>query len=295
MSSFYTQAKLGDLYILVTEVSTAIGRDVAVQSPETGGVHASFDRGQQHGVSNVEILFCDQPGMAPYLTRFDTFKAMLAKTSSYVFTHPILGSGRVKVENASAQAASGESCVRVTCAFVPDEEPKMVTPVSAGVVPTVGADAVVASASVVNTLLGSIGLSNLAASATLAASTAQGWANAVDLDTAQVLLEASNRVTEIDNTISQLGPSLDNWEAFRALILLRYSVGKAAESFTSDTEMTFTLYVDKARPLLVICSELYGAADAPDRAEKAAKRNRVRTPGRVPAGTNLIMEVPGPG
>lgn len=286
----YTKASIDGVELLIVSIDTAIGRDVAVQSPSTGGKHTSSDRGPSFGVSNVDILFCHQPGAAPYLDRYEAFRAMCAKAGSRVFAHPLHGSQRVKIEAANGEVDASTNGIRVRCTLLPDEEPTFVSPVAPSTAPTAGVEAVRALAEDATAELAAVGIDDQIP--TIAIGTVTAWADAADLDAAQVFLEVGNRVAEIDVLRKSLEPDLDKWEAWRALTNLRATVVKAAQSFTADSEATFEVFVSTARPLLAICAEVYGAEEAPERAQQAAKNNRIRSPGRVPAGTTLVLAVP---
>ena len=103
--------------------------------------------------------------------------------------------------------------------------------------------------------------------------------------------EVASVTEQIDIAIAELElkSDLSLWPVFRELILLRYEITRAGQAFTADTATLFDVYVEQPRPLLAICAEIYGASQARDLAEQVRRLNRVRTPGRIPAGTTLKM------
>jgi prophage DNA circulation protein len=110
-----------------------------------------------------------------------------------------------------------------------------------------------------------------------------------------VFLETATLIEKIDEAADELEllGDLGRWQAYEQMMVLRYSLVNAAASFTAATAALVDLHVDQPRPLIMICAEIYGAAEAQERADEIAKANRLRTPGLVPRGT--VLRVPQPG
>lgn len=292
MPNIYFTASFGGVPLLISSVSTERGRDVAVSSPEQGDEHTLTDRGKRLRRTSCEILFVDQAGRDPYTERYEEFLRLAEGAESQVFTHPLDGSYRAKAEGLSVSAAADSLSITVSCTFVRDAELQTVFPIAAGGSITAGPEAVAVAVTETNTALAASGLTSSAPGAALVAVTA--WAEAAELDSQEVFLDVANVAAQIDTAITQLelAADLKHWSAYEQLVLLRYQVVRAAELFTSDTERLMDVLVQVPRPLLAICAEIYGGAEAQDRADEAAKRNRIRAPGRIPAGTTLKMAIP---
>lgn len=287
----YFAATFGGIPLLISSIETERGRDVVVQSPAQGDTHVLTDQGRRLRRVSAEILFVDQPGQSSYLDRYDAFVALFEDGKAHVLSHPVereqfLARG----ENLTGSADAGALEVRVSAVFLRDEGSAAVSVPSAGVNPTAGLDAIATAAARTKAELAAIDLSSTVPDDVLATVTA--WDEAGDeLDSQSVFLEVASKVREIDTEIQalQLKADLDNWQAYREMIVLRYELTRAASSFTSAARTVFDLYVDAPRPLLAICAEVYGASLARDLAEQVAKINRIRTPARIPPGTTLKM------
>lgn len=292
MANVYFTADFGGVPILIADISTERGRDVAVQSPSHGDEHSLNDRGRRLRRSSVEILFVDQPGLAPYTERYERFLALAEGPDAQVFTHPLDGSYRARAEGLTVSASKDELAIRVSCTISRDAEPTSVFPVAAGGSVAAGVESVTVAGDQVDAELEAVGLSSSTPAATVAAITA--WDEADELDSAMVYLEVASLTQQIDEMIAELelATQLDRWPAYRAAILLRYELTRAAEAFTSDVEQIVDLYVEVARPVRAIAAEVYGGRDADERTAQIVKLNRIRAPGRVAPGTTLKIPRP---
>ncbi len=261
-----------------------------MQSPARGDRHTLQDRGKKLKSTSATILFVKQAGKADYLVRFGQFQELAELEGASVFSHPLLGTYTARISEFNIRATDEQS-VEVTCTILAEEEPQVVFRTSAGVSVAAGVESVTSAAGAATAALTALGLADNSPGTSLEAAT--GWANAdVDtLDSQQVLLELATLSNRIDQAIADLEmtTNLERWPLYKAYILLRFQLGRAADAATSTAEHVFDFFVPTARPLLAICGEVYGPALAVDRAQKIAKMNRLRAPGRVPAGTTLKM------
>ena len=285
----YYDASFGGIDLLIVEITTEGGRDVAVQSPSRGDKHVLQDRGRAHTVSTVEILFCDQPGLPPYTFRYDQFRALVDGGDSQIFSHPLDGSYRVRASNLTTRANAEAHEIRCSCTFLAEDEPQVVSPIGAGTTPTAGVAGVTTAAASADAELASLGLSTTATSACTTAVT--DWSTADDLDSQTVFVAVATLTQQISDAVDtlDLANDLARWQAYQAMINLSYQVQRAGEAFTSSSAQNFSITVGSAQPLLAICANVYGADLAPDMATKVQKLNRVRTPGLVAKGTVLKM------
>jgi hypothetical protein len=291
MANVYFSAEFAGVSLLISEIETVEGRDVAVQSPARGSRHWNKDRGQKHRVVTAQLLFIDRPGQAPYLERFDVVRTLANADEAQVFSHPLLGSYLARFSDFTHRAKADELKVEVSCTILPEEEPQAVFPSGAGVSSEAGLEAVSVASSAADDALAALGESSETPAAVGAA--VQGWADADELDAQQVFLEAASLVEDLNTEIESLSLSLDRWPAYRAMCLLRYQLTRAAESFTSASEQLVEITLGADMPLLAICTEVYGAALAVEQAARVQKLNRVRTPGRVTRGTVLKLPAEG--
>lgn len=285
----YYDATFGGIDLLIVEIETETGRDVAVQSPSRGDKHVLQDRGRTHTVAHVEILFCNQPGLQPYTFRYDQFRSLVNTGDAQIFSHPLDGSYRVRASGLTVRANSEAGEIRCSCTFLAEDEPQVVYQVGAGTTPTAGVAAVTTAASDADAQLAAVGLSTPATAACAAAVT--DWSTTDNLDSQAVFVGVASLTQQISDAVDELelAQDLSRWQAYRAMIQLSFQVQRAGEAFTSSSGQNFSITVGTAQPLLAICSQVYGADLAPDMATKVQQLNRVRTPGRVPKGTILKM------
>lgn len=284
----YLPANYGGVDLLIASISTKVGRDIVVQSPSRGDKHVLQDRGLRHKVSEVEILFIDQPGQVPYLVRAQGFKDAVEIDAPTSFTHPILGTYTARAVDVE-MVADDEAAVRFHCRILAEDEPQITFQAGAGVSAGAGAEATsVAATNATNALTAANLSSDVPAACT---STTTAWAGAEDLDSQQVFLEVASLTAQIDSDIDtlELESDLDLWLVYQAYILLRYAVMRAAQAATVNADNVFDYLVMQARPLLAICATVYGPELAEERWSDVVDLNRIRTPGLVPAGSTLKM------
>lgn len=247
----YYDASFGGIPILITRIETEGGRDIAVQSPSRGDKHTLQDRGKRHGVANVEILFCDQPGLDAYTTRYERFRALVEGTpdappEAQIFSHPLDGSYRARAADLRITADPGSSIV-VSCTIHPEDEPVFTFPVGAGVAPAAGVDAVSTAASDADAQLAAVGLSSPVPSA--CTDTVTSWSTTDDLDTQAVFVGVASLTAQIADAVDafELASDLNKWQAYQALINLHYQVSRAGDAFTATAGQLFQVTVATPR------------------------------------------------
>ncbi len=290
----YVQAGFGGVDLLVTDVETEAGRDVAVHSPARGDIHVLQDRGKKLVSTTATILFVDQPGKANFQTRFDKFRKLADDPDAVdVFSHPLIGNYYARIADFTFKAGEGTGTISCTAKFLAVDEPEPVQRLGAGTTSTAGLEAVTAAAGIATTTAGAADLGlqlpgalGLIADALAAAA---DWASGDEVDSQAVFAQVATISGRIDGAINdfELTTDLSRWQLFRAFVGLKFQVVRAAESATSSAAHVIDVYVAVPRPLIAISAELYGAAAAPSQADAIAKLNRVRTPGLIPAGTTL--------
>jgi hypothetical protein len=308
MPVIYYARTFGGIPMLIADISTDRGRDVAIQSPAIGDRHTVRDRGRKQISTRVSIIFCDQPGLAPYTDRSDEFIALAESGEAQILSHPFHGSSRVLAGELEVVGESSAREIRASCVFHEVDPPTNVLPVAGGTNPAAGVESVAVAAAAASTALVEIGIPGdideederadgiVHADLAAVADTIATWRDAGDeLDSQQVFLEVVEATAAVDAFAAELELAQDitRWQAYRDVMLLRYEIVRAGEAFTAAARSTFDVFVDAPRPVLAICAEIYGAAAARGRAIEIAKNNRLRTPGLVPAGTTLKMPAVG--
>jgi hypothetical protein len=293
MADLHFEASFGGIPLFLASIETDDGRDIAVQSPSRGDRHYLQDRGARLGKADCEILFVNQPGLAPYVDRFLEFRALVAKGEPQIFVHPFYGAYLARAEAAPNSAEAASQQIRCRCTFLPEDQPQPTTPSGAGVAPIAGAESVSVAATTVDDALAAAGLASSAPSD--ASSFFDSAASSPDLDPQAVTAGVATLTGQINDAIAELdlATSLDRWPVYQAMVGLLAAVRLAGEAATSDSQQLITVRPDRARALLSICAETYGPDRAVEMSDRVARLNRVRTPNRIPAGTTLKMPAPG--
>lgn len=282
------EASYAGFPLRITSIRTEDGRDIVVQSPARGSKHFLQDRGKKFGRVEAEILFVDEPRKGSFVDRFNAFRDLIDEDPA-PFSHPILGVYLARCEGGSHSSDAEKRMITFSVAFLPEEDPPTVSKVLAGVSPIAGVQAVEVAAAEAEAALDDLKLSSDVIDSSIDRVT--GWGEAEDLDSQDVIVGVESLTGEINDAIAtmELTSSLERWPAYQSMISLAYSVRRAAQAFTSSSQVASPLTVEDAEPLLAICARVYGGDRASDMADKVQRRNRLRTPGLVPRGTVLSM------
>lgn len=287
--AIFFAASFAGVPLLISEIETERGRDIVVQSPAQGDKHTLANQGRKLRTARAEIKFCHQPGLASYTDRYDEFVKLFEDGDPHVLSHPLDGQYTARGSTLSVRSDSASLCIYVSAEFLHEQEEPPVFPAESIANTAAGLESVTTASERAIGVLDEFELESSVP--TLALEEVTAWSEATDLDSQAVFLGVASVTEQIDAAIADLEvkASLDTWPVFRELIQLRYEVVRAANAFTASTASVFELYVDQPRPLLAICAEVYGAADARDKRDEVQKLNRSRTPGLIPAGTTLKM------
>lgn len=290
--SFWFTASFGDFSPLrISRITTEDGRDIVVQSPSRGDRHYLSDRGAKFGKVDAELVFVDEPGADDYRNRFTVFRELIATGQSQLFTHPLLGAYYATCEGGS-HTLDETARIVYSVSFLPDVGPPADSLVLTAPSPVASAQAVQAALDNVTAAFATSGISSDVPSD--AATQVAGW-NASSLlgtlDPQNVIVGVESLTEQLNQAVSdlELASQPQLWTSYVAMMNLIYTVNLASNSLVSTTDRMVPLTVDTATPLLMICARVYGADRAVDMSDTVARRNRLRTPGLVPAGTVLAM------
>lgn len=296
--AIWFDASFGGVELLVAELDTETGRDIAVKQPSRGNGATLQDRGAKLLRATATILFIDEPGKDSYTSRFDYFRTLfMREDNADIFSHSLLGAYRARIGDVTVRVNADEEMITVTCTLLAEDEPQSVFNLGAGVSSDAGFDAVNVAAGLADTALdgmvfpGGIADVDFNTPSDLTAAcvtTVSGWADTDpdDLDTNAVTSALATLSGQLNSAVNALNLTTDlsRWPAYRALINLAYQMRRAAESFTSSDANLLEITITVPTPLRVICARIYGASLSDDKAQQVAKLNRIRTPGLVPRG-----------
>lgn len=292
----YYGASFGDLPLIVVSFRSNGGRDVAIQSPSRGDAHTLHDRGKVLRSTSCELVFAGADGQ--YVAAFRAFKAAAEDGTPKAFVHPLDGVYMARVSSLDYSADANEEAIRCSVTFLEEQEQQVQIAVEMGAPNASGPEAVgvavLASAAALDGIASALTPQQVTATQTALAQTADtvnAWSLADALDTHQVFLGVATLTATLDNQIDALEQTLDpnQWQAYKALVMLRFEVTRAGEAATQAVQRMFDFHVTADLPLTTICAEVFGADKAIAMAEMVASINRIATPGAVPAGTILKM------
>lgn len=294
MPGVYFTALFAGQPFLVNTISTERGRDIVVQSPANGDIHTLADQGKRVWKSTYEVLFCQRPGQADYLERYEQFRDLCHDGDAHELVDPLDGSFVVRAESFAMAHDSESLMARVTVTFLEERNAPPVFPSAAGVDVGAGLESVTTAVDRTTNILDEFDLEDSPFVPSSALAEVERWTELADLgtlDSQDVFLGVSSLTAQIDSAIEvmDLKSQLDQWPVYREMIQLRYEIVRAGAALTSDADSLLEVFVAVPRPVLAICAEVYGAELARQRATEVTKINRIRTPGRVPAGTTLKM------
>lgn len=120
--------------------------------------------------------------------------------------------------------------------------------------------------------------------------TIDAWAAdpALALRTVQIDSARLSQSTAEVIAVGELELHLELWPCFAALILFGEAIRSAAIAATSDTPRVFTVIVRTRTSLLPLAAQIYGGAQARDRAAQIVQLNDIKTPAWLDPGTYLM-------
>lgn len=290
--SFWFTASFGDFTPLrISRITTEDGRDIVVQSPSRGNQHFLSDRGAKFGKVDAEIVFVDEPGADDYRNRFNAFRNLIVAGKSLLFSHPLLGAYYATCEGGS-HTLDESAKITFSVSFLPDEGPPTVSQIIATPSAAAGAQAVTAALADTTDAFTTLNLTSTVPSDSAAQVASWNTSSILGtLDPQNVIVGVQSLTSNLNDAINDLelatNPQL--WSGYVSMINLIYQINLACNALVSTTNRMVPLTVATPTPLLTICARVYGADQAVDMAPIVAQRNRIRTPGLVPAGTVLAM------
>lgn len=284
------QTTWGRIRLWCSSISTNNSRRQVVHELATGDVHPVQDRGLEARRCTLSLLFDEMPTeSASAKERFLAFKAQVDRGDEEIFTHPIDGAYLAKVGECDYEIDEDTNIVSARVEFIATAEIEAVSPAGSGTSSAAGGDAVAARADELNAALESVDISSTVTTDAVAAQ--EVWATAETVPTRQIIADTAAMSDRLASLIDTEGmeDDLALWPAFRAVIMLGDAFRSSALSATSDTPNVFFMRIGATVSLLALCVRIYRGAEAEDRARQVQDLNDLRTPGWIPAGSELIM------
>jgi prophage DNA circulation protein len=226
-----------------------------------------------------------------HLQRLATFAKIVSKGQVETLVHPITGSYQARVEGFRFTArAESRDWIVSSCRFIEASTDIAAFEVAEG---QAGVEAVEVAASELDLAIAAHGAEpadpGLAAAAL---ATVQRWADAADLASTRIALELGGITARIDAAMNTLevATNPNAYPVYEAFVNLHRRVGRAADVAVSRSPRLTRHIVATGAPLLAICQDLYGGAEAEAAFGRILRLNQLRTPAHVPAGTVLVVE-----
>lgn len=286
----FFQATWGRHKLWCSAVSTDNSRTQVVHELTSGDVHPVQDRGMRARRTRCTLLFDDFPGESSTpLDRFRQLKASIDSGAEAIFTHPVDGSYLAKVGEFTYDIDANSNITGVSIEFIATEEIEAVSPAGAGASGISGEGSVTQAADDLQVALDDAGIESTIPVDAVAAQ--ESWTSSDVVSARQVLVDTAALSDRLSTLIEDEGleDDLELWELYRASIMMGDAIRSAAIAATSEVPSVFVLRVRSSVSLLPLAANIYGGSEAEDRARQIADLNDIRTPGWIPAGTDLLM------
>lgn len=287
---FY-EAAIAGIRLWCSALETEAPRTLVGYQPARGDVGDFDDAGAGEHKTSAELLFAAMPGEAQDgRARYNELRALVEAGNpdeGHYFTHPLEGTFRVKIGEFRTSIRNGVLSASITFTRV-GARAAAVASVGASIAPESGLAAVSAAAAAADLELAAVGLASPSPAA--AAAAAGRWAEP-DVAPRTVFTELGTESQRIQDEIAGLDllGDLDFWPAYKTMIGLHYALASAADAATADVAAVFGLLVDRPTPLRAILARVYGGRGGAARFDQVIKLNDISAPGRVPAGTTLLL------
>lgn len=279
----------GKTKLHLASISTVDGRDLVVTPYTRGNVADLDDRGEPPKEARCELLFDrfidDERSPEEQLEDFLLIKA---QGKSQIFVHPFYGGYFAKL--GAFEHTINAGFITATCTFYADEEVNVFSVDPIGVSLDIATDSIDQNAAELTAQLDDVEFtSTIPADAVTAG-------NAIDESTSprDALVELSRLSDrmwdEIDAT--KLAFDIETWPAMRAYVMLGEAMRAATDRSMGDAGSFMSLRVDSPTSLRRLVADIYGGDQAEERYTEALSLNDIRTPGAIPAGTQLRLRQP---
>jgi hypothetical protein len=284
------ESSWGKIRLHLSSISTTDGRDVVITPFTRGNVPDLDDRGEPPKEVRCALLFdhfigdTDTPE-----SRLEDLLLLKSKGKPQIFVHPFYG-GYFAYLAAFDWTIDEHSVISATATFIASEEVNVFSVDPVGVSLDVTTDLIDQNAAEVVSQLADVeDASALPAQATAMSSALAQATNA--RDGLADLSQLSDRMwDEIDQ--KKLAFDVATWPAMRAYVMLNEAMRAATDRSMGDAGSFMNVRIDSPTTLLRLMADIYGADQAVERRDEAMSLNDIRTPGAIPAGTQLRLRQP---
>lgn len=297
----------GSVRLWLSRVSTSGGRSVIVQQFTTGNVPDVRDRGDDTHTTSCAILFDEMTGddFDP-IDRLEALLALKATGKPQLFVHPIHGTYLAQLVGLEHEVDE-TGTISGSATFVALEEPGgNGGAVTAGadafgvvsVRPDTNVDSVDVRGKDLQSLFDTLGDGSLSSVALAAIKSQVRGADDFLADASRarkILVDVSSASDQLWDEIDTLRLATDValWPVMKAYVMLGDAVRGAADREMGDEGAYMTVRVGSPVSLRRLVSDIYGASQAEVRYDEARGLNDIRTPARIPTGTELRLRQPG--
>lgn len=284
------QSSWGKIRLWLASITTTDGRDVVITPYTRGNLPDVDDRGEPPKMVRCELMFDEFIGeSADAKERLEDLLLLKAKGKAQLFVHPIYGGYLANIVDFD-HTIDPHGTITASASFVASEEVGVFAVDPLGVSLDVTTDTIDATATELTAQLADVeDMSALPAAATTAGT-------AIDDATAarDALVELSRMSDQLWDEIDEkkLAADVALWPVMKAYVLLGEATRAATDRSMGDAGSFMSVRVDVETSLRRLCAEIYGGDEANVRYDEARELNDIRTPGSIPAGTQLRLRQP---
>jgi hypothetical protein len=278
----------GRIKLWASSLSSESSRRLVVHELSSGDEHPVSDHGMAVRRVRAELLFDDfDDDTREPIARVRELEAAVELGKEQLFTHPLGRSFMATVGEFTWDLDEDSNVRNARIEFVPTAAVEPVSPASAGTGAALGESSVTQAASELDAALVDVDLS--APVTARAVSAVESWSATEEVPTRQVYNETAGIASEIDTLVDEQGleDDIELFEAWRAATMLGDAMRTAAIAATSSPA-TYVVRLTEPVPLLPLMAQLYGGAEAEERARQASELNDIRTPGWLPPGAYTL-------
>lgn len=284
MNDLY-ESSFGGVRLWMTALQTPIGRNVVIHAPTSGDEYGADDRGRQHGVSTVTLVFDYELSDEPPRDRYARLMAQV-DGEPRIFVHPLLPT--------VPRARMGEMTLTINEQDHVEVEAQIIPVGNIDRMPSLTASSLAAAGAARATVAANAAAAEYArierdpAAIEAAKARAEEW-GAGDATARDVITGLGETSSNLGAEAEALDDDIELWPAFLATVALGDAIRTAAQSALTDGGKRFALRVGESIGLRVLMAKIYGAENANEAYDLAMLENDIADPSSLPPGLSLSL------
>ncbi len=284
------EARFAGVPLDVVNFSGERGRDVVAWRPARGDGAQLSDRGRRERRDTLTVQIVHRGGHDDPAARRDALLELNGSGESRMFVHPIEGFWKAKLAGFSnALGAGSDVWTMELVEDTPATRETTAREIAASFETVIVLADEVDKAAAEMERAGEDGMPSSAEARQLAASWDDAVPSQLSIDEQARQLEAFQAAQDLVGRALEVRNTAASYRAYLAHLELRGEMWRYAEAVRRAAPRAFDLEILVPLPLRVLCTRLYGAAEAAARMAEALELNAIKTPLRIGAGTKLRM------